>query len=65
MTKSRQTVKERRVKRLARRVDREVYLFPAKHDKSLNRLVKKTKQQKPKTFKEQMDEWKEFEEKTR
>jgi hypothetical protein len=65
MTRLRRTATERRVRRLARRVDREVYVFPAKHDKSLNRLVKKTKQQKPKSFKEQMDEWKEFEEKTR
>jgi hypothetical protein len=65
MKRHHQSATEKRINRLARRVDREVYIFPDKHDKSLNRLVKKTKRQKPKTFEQQMREWKVFEEKTK
>jgi hypothetical protein len=53
----------RRLKRLERRVEREVLIFPDKHDKSLQRLIKKSK--KPsKTMKQQIDEWKEFNRRT-
>ena len=54
----------RRLKRLERRVEREVLIFPDKHDKSLNRLVRKKTAKKPKTLKQQMEEWKEFNRRT-
>ena len=56
--------KSRRLKKLQKRVEKEVYIFPGKRDYPLNRLVKKVKHQKPKTFKQQMAEWKEFQEMT-
>ena len=53
----------RRLKRLNRRVEREVLIFPDKHDKSLQKLIKKTPK-KHKTLKQQIDEWKEFNRRT-
>jgi len=63
--KTRPDPKEKRVKRLAKRVEREVYIFPDKHEYPLNRLVKKVKRQKPKTLKQQMKEWEKFKEMTK
>lgn len=65
MSSIRDKLTEKRIKRLKKRVDREVYVFPDKHDYPLNRLVKKSKHVKPKTLNQQMDEWEEFEEKTK
>lgn len=58
-------VGEKRINRLKKRVEREVYIFPHKHDKSLNRLVEKIKRPKPKTIKQQMKEWEKFQEMTK
>jgi hypothetical protein len=63
--KSRPTSTEKRTKRLANRVEREVYIFPDKHDYSLHRLVKKVKRQKPKTLTQQIKEWERFKEMTK
>jgi hypothetical protein len=54
---------DRRLKKLNSRVEREVLIFPEKHDKSLQRLIKKTKPRR-KTFKEQVAEWEEFNRRT-
>jgi len=54
---------DRRLQKLNRRVEREVIIFPEKHDKSLQRLIKKTTPRR-KTFKEQIAEWEEFNRRT-
>jgi hypothetical protein len=64
VVRSRPTPLEKRLNRLEKRVQREVYIFPDKHDPSLNRLVKRARRPRQKSLKRQMDEWREFKEKT-
>jgi hypothetical protein len=63
--KSKPTGTEKRLKRLRKRVEREAAIFPKKHDHALLRLVEKGNHKKRKTFKQQMNEWEDFLEKTK
>jgi hypothetical protein len=64
MTRRIDELTERRLKRLKKRTDEEVYVFPKKNEYPLQRLVKKAKAVKPKTLKQQMKEWEKFKEMT-
>jgi hypothetical protein len=63
--RSRPTDTDKRIRRLSKRVEGEVYIFPKKHEGSLNRLVRRINKKKPKSVKQQMEEWNEFAEKTK
>ena len=56
---------DKRINRLKKRVEKEVYIFPKKNEYPLNRLIKKIKKKKPKTLKQQMKEWNKFQEMTK
>ena len=60
----RKDLTEKRIRRLKKRAEEEVYIFPKKNEYPLHRLVKKAKHVKPKSLKEQMKEWEKFKEMT-
>lgn len=60
----RDDLNRKRIRRLKKRVEEEVYVFPKKNEYPLHRLVKKAKHVKPKTLKQQMREWEKFKEMT-
>jgi hypothetical protein len=64
MSTFRKNLTEKRLKRLKKRTEEEVYVFPKKTEYPLQRLVKKAKRVKPKTLNQQMKEWEKFKEMT-
>jgi hypothetical protein len=64
MTRRIDELTKKRLLRLKKRTDKEVYVFPKKTDYPLHRLVKKAKAVKPKTLNQQMKEWEKFKEMT-